>query len=158
MKNTKFLIQSAVIAAVYTALTLLLMPFSYGFLQIRVSEALTILPFFTPAAIPGLFVGCLLSNLLGPYGFADMVFGSAATLIAAMGSYMLKRIPIMVPLPPVLANGIVIGAMLYFVYGVQIPLYASILWVSAGELVACYGLGYPLLRYLKKYKNIFELH
>lgn len=158
MKNTKFIIQAAVIAAIYASLTLLLMPFSYGLMQVRVSEALTILPFFTPAAIPGLFVGCLISNMLGPNGVIDVIFGSGATLIAAVGSYLLRSRPILVPLPPVLANGIIIGIMLYSVYGVPVPLIASILWVSAGELIACYGLGYPLLRYLKKYKNFFELH
>ena len=82
MRNTKFLIQAAVIAAVYATLTIILMPFSYGVMQVRVSEALTILPFFTPAAIPGLFVGCIISNMVGPYGLMDMVIGSGATLIA----------------------------------------------------------------------------
>ena len=73
MKNATFLVQAAVIAAVYTALTLLLMPLSYGVMQIRVSEALTILPALTPAAIPGLFIGCLISNMIGPYGILDKI-------------------------------------------------------------------------------------
>ncbi len=158
MKNTKFLIDAAIISAVYAVLTIALMPFSYGVMQIRVSEALTILPFFTPAAIPGLFIGCLVSNMVGPYGLLDMVCGSGATLIAAIGSYLLRRNPILVPLPPVIANGVIIGAMLKYAYAVPLPLIACILWVAAGELIACYGIGYPLLKYLKKYKNIFELH
>jgi uncharacterized membrane protein len=158
MKNTKFLLQAAVISAVYTALTLILMPFSYGVMQVRVSEALTILPYFTPAAIPGLFVGCLVSNMIGPYGILDMVIGSSATLIAAICSYFLRRSPILVPLPPVIANGVLIGGMLYYAYSVPMPLIACVLWVAAGELIACYAIGYPLLRYMKKYKSIFELH
>lgn len=158
MKNTNFLIQAAIIAAVYVTLTIVLIPFSYGVMQVRVSEALTILPFFTPAAIPGLFVGCLVSNLMGPYGVLDMVLGSSATLLAAVGSYLLRSKPFLVPLPPVIANGIIIGGMLYYAYAVPLPLIACILWVAAGELIACYVIGYPLLRYLKKYKSIFELH
>ncbi len=158
MKNTKFLLQAAVISAVYAALTILLMPLSYGVMQVRVSEALTILPFFTPAAIPGLFVGCLVSNMVGPYGILDMVIGSSATLIAAICSYFFRRSPILVPLPPVIANGVLIGGMLYYAYSVPMPLIACILWVAAGELIACYAIGYPLLKYMKKYKNIFELH
>jgi len=158
MKNTKFMIQAAVIAAVYSTLTILLMPFSYGVMQVRVSEALTVLPYFTPAAIPGLFIGCLVSNMVGPYGLLDMVFGSSATLLAAVSSYYLRNKPLLVPLPPVIANGIIIGCMLYYAYSVPMPLIACILWVAAGELIACYLIGYPLLRILNKYKKIFELH
>ncbi|MEG1930300.1 MAG: QueT transporter family protein [Anaerovorax sp.] len=157
MKNTKFLMQAAIIAAIYATLTLVLMPFSYGVMQIRVSEALTILPFFTPAAIPGLFIGCLVSNLMSPYGMIDMICGSAATLLAAVGSYMLRSKPILVPLPPVVANGIIIGSMLYFAYGVHITLLGCILWVALGQLLACYVIGYPLLKYLRKYEGIFKI-
>jgi len=153
MKNTKFLIQAAVIAAVYATLTILLMPFSYGVMQVRVSEALTVLPFFTPAAIPGLFIGCLVSNMIGPYGLLDMVLGSSATLIAAVFSYFLRKKPLLVPLPPVVSNGIIIGSMLYYAYAVPMPLIACILWVGLGELIACYAIGYPLMKLLSKYKE-----
>ena len=155
MKNTRFILQAAAIAAIYAALTIILMPFSYGVMQIRVSEALTILPMFTPAAIPGLFIGCLVSNMIGPYGIVDMIFGSSATLLAAIGSYLLRNKPILVPLPPVLTNAFLIGGMLYYVYSVPVSLLGCILWVGAGELIACYLIGYPLLKYLKKYKSIF---
>lgn len=158
MKNTRFLIQAAVIAAVYATLTITLLPLSYNVMQVRVSEALTILPYFTPAAIPGLFVGCLVSNMVGPYGLLDMVLGSSATLIAAFFSFLLRKRPLLVPLPPVIANGIIIGSMLYYAYAVPMPLIACILWVALGELISCYAIGYPLLRLLKKYKKIFELH
>lgn len=158
MKSTKFLIQAAVIAAIYATFTIVLMPFSYGPMQVRVSEALTILPYFTPAAIPGLFIGCIVSNMVGPYGILDIVFGSGATLIAAVCSYYLRSKPFLVPLTPVIANGIIIGSMLFYAYGVPMSLAACILWVAAGELIACYLIGYPLLRILKRYKKIFELH
>ena len=154
--KTKFIIQAAVIAAIYAVLTMLLAPLSYGFMQVRVSEALTILPYFTPAAIPGLFIGCLVSNLLSPYGMLDVVLGSGATLLAAVGSYMLRSKPILVPLPPVIANAVIIGSMLHFAYGIPVNLFAIMGWIALGELIACYLIGYPLLRYLRKYKRIFE--
>ncbi len=157
MRNTKFLLHAAIISAIYATLTIFLMPFSYGVMQVRVSEALTILPYFTPAAIPGLFIGCLVSNLVGPYGIVDMILGSSATLIAAAMSYFLRRRPVLVPLPPVITNGVIIGGMLYYVYAVPMPLIACVLWVAVGELIACYAVGYPLLRYLKKYKKIFKI-
>ena len=109
MDNSKYLVKAAVIAAVYIALTLLLMPISYGFMQIRIAEALTVLPAITHAAIPGLFIGCLVSNILGPYGLVDMVFGSIATLLAAFATYKLRKRTLLVPLPPVIANGLIIG-------------------------------------------------
>ncbi len=162
-KRTLFVVQAAIIAAIYTALTLALAPFSYGLMQIRVSEMLTVLPALIPAAIPGLFVGCILSNMLGGFGIADVIFGSSATLLAALGSYMLRKKPILVPLPPVIANGIIIGAMLVYVYQVPTPpttnpsLLIAGLWVGAGELIACYILGYPLLKYLTKNEQILRL-
>ncbi len=154
--KTKYLIEASVIAAVYAVLTVVLSPISYGMMQVRISEALTVLPFFTPAAIPGLFVGCLVSNLISPYGLPDLVCGSLASLIAAIASYILRNRPILVPLPPVLANGVIVGAMLYYVYAVPVSLPLSMLWVAAGQLIACYGIGYPLMKYLKRYKGIFQ--
>ena len=88
--NTLFLAQSAMIAAIYVVLTVILAPFSYGEVQVRVSEALTILPVFTPAAIPGLFVGCLISNILGGCILPDIIFGSIATLLGACFTYLLR--------------------------------------------------------------------
>lgn len=154
--KAKYLVQGAAIAAVYTALTLLLMPLSYGVMQIRISEALTVLPALTPAAIPGLFLGCFIANMLGPNGMIDMVLGSSATLLAAITSYKLRSRPLLVPLPPVLANGLIIGPMLYYVYAVPVPLWACILWVALGEAIACYGIGLPLLKYMSKRKSIFR--
>ena len=154
--KTKYLIQAAVIAAVYAAVTILLAPLSYGPMQMRISEALTVLPYFTPSAIPGLFVGCLLANTISPVGLADVICGSSASLIAAWLSYKLRAKPILVPMPPVVVNGIIIGAMLRYVFGVPMSLFACVAWVSAGQFAVCYILGYPLLCYLKKHKGIFE--
>lgn len=153
--NIKYVIQSAIIAAIYAVLTIILSPISYGPMQVRVAEAMTIIPALTPAGIPGLFVGCIISNLLGPYGIIDVVCGSAATLAAAAASYKLRNISWLVPLPPVIANGLIVGAELHYAYGVP-GLWACIGWIAVGEAIACYAVGYPLLRLLKKRKGIFE--
>ncbi len=154
--KTKPLIQGAVIASIYVVLTFIFAPISYGVMQIRISEALTILPYFTPVAIPGLFVGCLIANILGPYGMLDMFFGSLATLMSALLSYRLRKTPLLVPLPPVIINGVLIGGLLHFGYGVPVSLIACILWVSLGQAISCYGLGYPLLNILRRYENFFS--
>lgn len=153
--RTKYLAEAAVIAAIYAVLTFVLAPISYGAVQVRISEALTVLPFFTPAAVPGLFVGCIAANILSPYGLPDLICGSMATLIGAAGSYMLRKKPALVPLPPVISNGIIVGAMLYYVYEVPLPLILQMIYVAAGEIIACYAVGYPLMKYLNKYKRIF---
>ena len=153
--KTKYLAEAAVIAAIYALLTIVLAPISYGAVQVRISEALTVLPFFTPAAVPGLFVGCIAANIMSPYGLADLIFGSAASLIGVIGSYLLRKKPLLVPLAPVISNGIIVGAMLYYVYEVPLPLIVQMLYVALGEVVACYAIGYPLMKYLNKYKRIF---
>ncbi|AUS98779.1 transporter [Clostridium thermosuccinogenes] len=150
LKKTRFITEAAVIAAMYAALTIIFAPISFGQngqIQIRVSEALTILPMFTPAAIPGLFVGCLIANIYGGLGPIDMIFGSAATLIAAFMTYKMPK-KYLVPLPPVIVNGVIIGMELTYLY--QVPLLISMATVAFGELVACYGLGYPLILLLEK--------
>lgn len=138
----KKLIITAAIAAIYVVLTIVFAPISYGPIQLRISEGLTVLPFITPLAIPGLTLGCLIANLLGGYGIYDVIFGSGATLIAA---YLTYKMPtrILAPLPPVIVNGIVIGFLLNFLTGA--PLLLTIITVATGELVACYAIGYPLL-------------
>ncbi len=152
----KFLSEAAIIAAIYTVLTLVLSPISYGPMQIRVSEALTVLPAVKASAIPGLFIGCALANIIGPYGIYDVIFGSLATLLASLLTYTLRKRKILAPLPPVIINGVIIGGMLHFLYGVpNLPL--CMLWVALGQFVACYLLGYPLLRKLMKdWKHINE--
>lgn len=143
------------IAAIYIVLTLIFRPISYGMMQVRVSEALTVLPFLTPAAIPGLAIGCLIANIIGPYGLVDIVVGTTATTLAAILSSRMKR-RFWVPLPPVVINALFIGGMLYYLFlgsPDQAPLWSIILWVGAGQVAACYGLGYPLLLLLEKYQH-----
>ncbi len=147
-----YIVQAALISGIYTAITLLLEPYSFGHMifQFRLSEALTVLPAIIPASIPGLFVGCLVSNMLGGFGPIDMLFGSLATLLAAITSRKLRKYPFLVPLPPVVFNAIIVGGYLKFLYYKDIPLLFSMGWVGLGQLLACYGLGYPLLLLLKK--------
>ncbi|MGI6192082.1 MAG: QueT transporter family protein [Christensenellales bacterium] len=147
----KRLVQGALIAAIYAALTLLLAPISYGLMQIRVSEALCVLPLFTPAAVPGLFVGCLLANIIGGMGIYDVVIGSLATLVAAVLTLLLKkRSPWLAPLPTIIVNAFAVGAMLCYLVGVGESFLVCALYVGAGELIACYVLGMPLYYGLKK--------
>ena len=148
--TTRTLTQSAIIAAIYVAITLLLAPISYGQLQVRVSEALTLLPILTPTAIPGLFVGCLLANVFNPAGASvlDIVFGSLATLAAACCTYALRKKPLLAACPPVIINAVVIGLVLHIQF--QLPLVATMGWVGLGQLIACYAGGFALLWALKK--------
>ncbi len=150
-RSVKFTVQAGIIAAIYAVMTIAFAPISYGQIQVRISEALTILPFFTPAAIPGLFVGCIVANFYGGLGPIDIVFGSLATLLAAAITYFVRKYKYIAPLPAVVVNGVVVGIILNVVYG--LPLIASMLWVALGEMIACYGLGLPLLLSLKKYGN-----
>jgi len=154
-KQTTYWIHAAMIAAIYIVLTLIFRPISYGMMQVRVSEALTVLPFLTPAAIPGLAIGCLIANIIGPYGLVDIVVGTTATTLAAILSSRMKR-RFWVPMPLVVINALFIGGMLYYLFlgsPDQAPLWSIILWVGAGQVAACYGLGYPLLILLEKYRH-----
>lgn len=144
-KKTRFLVHAAVIAALYAVLTLIFAPFSYGLMQVRVSEALCILPLFTPAAVPGLFAGCVLANLLGGMGIYDVIFGSLATLLAASCTWLLrKKSRYLAPLPSVLFNALIVGAMLAFLFDVGESFAVCALYVGAGQAIACCGLGIPL--------------
>ena len=146
------------IAALYVVLTLLFAPISYGEVQVRISEALTILPFFTPSAIPGLFVGCLIANMIGGAVALDMVFGSIATLIGAVGTYLLrKKNRFLAPLPPILSNAVIIPFVLYYGYGVTLPIPLMMLTVGAGEVVSAGLFGLVLqTALLKNNVRIFE--
>ena len=149
-KGLRYIIQGGIIAAVYAALTLITPIFSYGVGQVRISEALCVLPFFTPAAIPGLFVGCSLANLGSPFGIIDIVCGSVATLLAAFATSKVKN-KWLAPLPSVLLNGLIVGLMLAQVLGY--PWWAAILYVAGGQAIACYALGMPLLFALDKFRG-----
>ena len=152
MKSKKlvFICQAAVIAALYVVLTYVFSAFASGVIQVRVSEALTILPAFTPAAIPGLVIGCLLSNTLTGCVLLDIIFGSVATLIGALGSYALRRHTWLVPIPPIVSNMIIVPFVLRFAYGATDAFPFMIATVGAGEIISCYLLGMILYGARKK--------
>ena len=156
--NTRilFLTQAAVIAALYIVLTFIASAFglSSGVIQIRFSEALTILPYFTPAAVPGLFIGCLLSNLLTGAAIPDIIFGSLATLIGAIFTQKLRKYKWMAPIPPILANILIIPFVLLWAYGIR-PLWFSFITIAIGEIISCGILGMLLLFALQKYMGRF---
>ena len=152
MKSKKlvFICQAAVIAALYVVLTYVFSAFASGVIQVRVSGALTILPAFTPAAIPGLVIGCLLSNTLTGCVLLDIIFGSVATLIGALGSYALRRHTWLVPIPPIVSNMIIVPFVLRFAYGATDAFPFMMATVGAGEIISCYLLGMILYGALKK--------
>ena len=156
MKNKKalFITQAAVIAALYVVLVVVFNYISFGPIQFRVAEALTILPYFTPAAIPGLFIGCILANVIGGAVVWDILFGSIATLIGAVFTYLLrKKSKFLAPLPPVLANTIIVPWVLKYAYGAEEMVWFMAVTVGIGEILACYVLGMILLFALNKVRR-----
>jgi uncharacterized membrane protein len=155
-----FITQAAVIAAMYVVLTFVSnsMGLASGEIQIRLSEMLCILPVFTPAAIPGLFLGCLLSNLLIGATVIDIVFGSLATLIAASLSYQLRnhKYPLLVTVPPVVVNMIIVPFVLKYSYGVPLPIPVMMATVGLGQVISCMVLGSVLYFALDKRRVIFH--
>ncbi len=151
-KNVTFITQAGVIAALYVVLTLLANALGLAnyAIQVRFSEALTILPFFTPAAIPGLFVGCLLSNIITGCAPMDVVFGSLATLAGAVGTYQLRKYKWLTPVPPIVANIIVVPLVLAYVYQFEGSLLYFAITVGIGEIISCGVLGMILLNVLNK--------
>ncbi len=140
----------AVIAALYTVLTVLVGPFGNAVIQCRISEALCVLPFFTSAAIPGLTLGCLISNVLTGCMWQDILFGTLATLIGAVGARLWRRVPFLVPLPTVLANTLILPHILAYAYRAEEGLLFLTLTVGIGELISAYGLGLLLLFCLRR--------
>lgn len=155
--NALRLTQAAMIAAIYVVLTYFISSFGLanGAIQVRISEALTILPIFTPAAIPGLFVGCLLSNILTGCMALDVVFGSIATLIGAVGTYLLRKTKFVFTLPPVIANTIIVPLVLRNVYGLEDAVWYLMLTVGIGEVISICILGMILKQAL--WKNRFKI-
>jgi uncharacterized membrane protein len=149
-RKVLFLVQGAVIAAIYVVLTVVFAPFGFGEVQVRVSEALTILPYFTPAAVPGLFVGCLIGNTLGGAIPVDVLFGSLATLIAAVGTYLLRKHRFLAPVPPIVANTLIVPFVLAYGYGVALPIPLMMLTVGIGEVLSCAVMGMILLFALER--------
>lgn len=166
-KKVVSLVHAAVIAALYVVLTLLANALGLAnyAVQVRFSEALTILPFFTPAAIPGLFVGCILSNILTGCMPLDVLFGSIATLLGAIGTYFLCGKAqasrqsgivkvLLAPIPPIIANTLIVPFVLAYVYRFDGSIPFFMLTVGAGEVISCGILGILLLKVLEKYRKI----
>lgn len=164
-KKTLYITQAALIAAIYVVLTVFINAFNLanGNIQIRISEALTILPAFTPAAIPGLFVGCIISNTVTGCHPLDITFGSLATLLGALGTHFISRYywknsskklfkKLLAPVPPIIANTIIVPFVLYFVYQIPGSIPFFMLTVGIGEVLSCGIIGFLLMGILEKYR------
>ena len=153
-KNAAFLTQAAMIAAIYVVLTYVFAPISFGEIQVRIAEALTILPLFTPAAVPGLFIGCLVGNIIGGALLPDIVFGSIATLIGAICTYLLRnQKPVFGTIPPMVSNTIIVPFVLKYAYGVALPNPFLMVTVGVGEIISCGILGMFVYYALNRYKG-----
>jgi uncharacterized membrane protein len=161
-KKTVFVVQSAVIAALYAGLTYVasMLNLAYGSIQFRFSEALTILAAISPAAIPGLTVGCFLGNITSPYGIIDILCGTLATLVAAILSYKtrnvrFKGIPLLSAFFPVIANAVIVGIeiTIFMPEGFKLQAFViNALQIAIGQFLMCYGLGLPLYKVIKNTK------
>ncbi len=154
-RRTLFVTQAAMIAALYVVLTMIANAFGLAnyAIQVRFSESLTILPFFTPAAIPGLYAGCVIANILTGAMPLDVIFGGLATLIGALGTYFLRRWKWLAPLPPIIANIIIVPLILTYVYHFEGSLPYFMVTVGIGEIISCGVMGMSLLFALEKYKK-----
>jgi len=155
--STRYIAQVGIIASLYAVITIALAPISYGPVQVRVSEALTVLPYLTPTAIPGLFIGCLVANIYGGLGIYDIVGGSLCTLLAAYLTYLFSktRKPVFAPLPPVVVNALGVSLYLHFLF--QLPYWLTVAYIAVGEIAACYILGYPLLLIILRREKLLEI-
>ena len=151
-KRTLWICYAAIIAAMYVVLTYLAKLFGLdsGMIQVRFSEMLCILPIFTSAAIPGVTIGCLLANLLGGAVALDIILGPVATLIGALGTYLLRKKRWLAPLPPILANTLIIPFVLAYGYGMTQAIPFMMLTVGAGEVISIYVLGMAFFFALEK--------
>ena len=145
--QTLFLTQAAMIATIYVVLTGIAAGFDLanGAIQVRFSEALTVLPFFTPAAVPGLTIGCLLSNILFSGNIFDIIFGTLATLLGAVGTRMLRKSRWLCSIPPIISNALIIPPVLTFAYHVPGGIPFQMLTVGAGEVICCLIFGQILI-------------
>lgn len=155
-KRVTFITQASMIAALYVVLTVFISAFQLasGAIQLRISEALTILPAFTPAAIPGLFIGCLLSNLITGSLPIDVVFGSLATLLGALATYALRKQKWAVCIPPILTNMLIVPFVLSYAYHIPGGIPYFMLTVGIGEILSCGVLGMILYKLLEKYRHV----
>ena len=157
--KTRKLVNGGMIAALYVVLTVLAAQFNLasGAIQVRFSEALTIMPVFTVAAVPGLTVGCVLANLLTGCAAWDVVFGSVATLLGAIGTRLLKNKPLLAWIPPVLSNMAIIPIILIKVYAVPDAWWFLVLTIGAGEVLSCGVLGLLLWKSMKSIPALKEM-
>ena len=146
-KQILFIVHAAVIAALYVVLTVLAAGFDLasGAIQVRFSECLTVLPFFTPAAIPGVTIGCFLANIITGGMPQDVIFGTLATLIGALGTYLLRGNRFVCTLPPVVSNAVIIPFILKYAYGLDGALWFFALTVGIGEIITCVIFGQILI-------------
>ena len=168
-KQILFICQAGIITALYTVLTLVSAAFGLASheIQVRISEALSVLPLFTPAAIPGLTLGCMVSNLITGCMPLDVVFGTTATLLGAVLAFLIgiaarktgsTFLKVLIPFPNVIANTLIVPWVLKLVYGIEGAIPYFMLTVGIGEIISCVVLGLPLLFVLDKRKNhIFKL-
>lgn len=164
MKNAKqrnagiFLAQGGMVAALYVELTLIAsaMGLASGQIQLRLSEALTILPCFFPAAVPGLFVGCLLANLLTGCVLWDVAVGSLATLLGALGTRLLRKSRWLAVLPPIVSNILLVPPVLVWAYGVEESIPFLMLTVGLGEVLSCGVLGELMYSALDKHRALWD--
>jgi len=155
MNKLNYLVRVAMIGAIYVILNIIFAPISYGPIQVRIAEALTVLPFIDPSAIIGLFIGCILANVYGGLGMVDIIGGSLCTLIAAYLTSKMKN-PKLAPLPPVLINAFGVSIYLHLLF--DLPYWITVLYIGIGQVIACYILGYPLLILLIKNKKRLGLN
>ena len=153
-KTVYLLTYGAAIAAIYAALTLIFAPISFGPVQFRISEALCILPFFTPAAVPGVAMGCLLANIFCGAMVPDVIFGTLATFIGAAGSYAVRKHKWLVCIPPILSNSLIIPFVLRYAYGAEDMIFYMMITVGIGEVLAIGVLGNGLMLAPERYKSL----
>ncbi len=154
-KKVLYITQSAAIAAIYVVLTVFAasLNLASGMIQVRFSEALTVLPYFTAAAVPGVTIGCLISNIITGCMLPDIIFGTLATLLGAIGSWYLRRSKILVTIPPVISNMLIIPFILTYVYKIPGGIPLQMLTVGAGEVISCMIIGSLLIRVLEPVKR-----
>ncbi|MDP2891680.1 MAG: QueT transporter family protein [Bacillota bacterium] len=159
-KPVRYITHAAIIAAVYAGLTIALAPISFGPIQVRIAEAMCILPLFTPAAIPGLAIGCFIANLSSTFGWPDLIIGTGATLIAASLTYFLRRWKWISPLYTVIINAFAVPFVFFLsaVLGINttqagwLVYWINVGWIALGETLACFGLGLPLMMLMERLK------
>ena len=153
-RTTRLIAQAAVIVAIYVVLTIVFAPIAFEEIQVRIAEALTILPIYTASAVPGLAVGCLLGNIIGGAPLPDVVFGSLATLIGAAGTRLLRNSkPAIAVIPPIVANMVIIPFVLRYAYEIPLPIPLMMATVGLGEVISCGMLGLLLYKALLPHRD-----